>query len=209
MGIQERRTELRQALRDRILDASREIVGREGIAALSMRKIAEAIDYSPASLYLHFRSRADIARALRAEGHAQLLQAFLIHATIVDAAARLKAMGQAYVEFGLANPETYRLMLMETSGAAALADPGDADPGAAALAMMADAFVELRADGRLPAHAAPPECARALWANLHGIVALELTLYATPAVPQTSAETLAGLTLGAWFGHGAASSPDT
>jgi len=74
------------------------------------------------------RERADIARALRAEGHAQLLQAFLIHATIVDAAARLKAMGQAYVEFGLANPETYRLMFMETSGAAALADPGDADP---------------------------------------------------------------------------------
>lgn len=205
MGIQERRTEQRQAVRERILDASREIVGREGFAALSMRKIAEAIDYSPAALYLHFKSRADIAHALCAEGHAQLLAAFAPHATIVDAAARLKAMGRAYVEFGLEHRETYRLMFVEMSSAA------DAVDSVRALSLMTDAFVELRAAGRFGAHAPAAAYAEALWANLHGIVALTQSTHSTlsthstnsthAAPPQMPAETLAELSLDAWFGH--------
>jgi AcrR family transcriptional regulator len=218
MGIQERRTEQRQAVRERILDASRDIVGREGFAALSMRKIAEAIDYSPAALYLHFKSRADIAQALRAEGHAQLFAAFAPHSTIVDPAARLKAMGRAYVDFGLEHGETYRLMFMEPSSPA---DTPDFPNAAAALSLMTDAFVELRAAGRLPAHAPAAACAEALWANLHGIVALALarsaylqhlpvsshsTHAALPeALDAAAAETLAELSLDAWFGHDAES----
>lgn len=203
MGLQERRTEQRreqrQALRERILDVSREIVKREGFASLSMRKLAEAIDYSPAALYLHFRSRGDIARALRLEGHASLREAFLAHATIADPAARLNAMARAYVEFGLAEPETYRLMFMEPAGLTDSAANGAdqaAEPGAATLSLIADAYVELRAAERLPAHAAPRACAEGLWANLHGIVALKLN---GAALPETPAATLVELSLDAWF----------
>jgi len=64
---------LRQALRKRILDGAQRIVTRDGYAALSMRKIADAIGYSPASLYLYFENRDEIARALGHEGHEQLL----------------------------------------------------------------------------------------------------------------------------------------
>ncbi|MDR5750764.1 MULTISPECIES: TetR/AcrR family transcriptional regulator [unclassified Caballeronia] len=216
MGIQERRTEQRQAVRERILSASREIVGREGFAALSMRKIAEAIDYSPAALYLHFKSRAEIARALRSEGYAQLLTAFAPHASIVDAAERLKAMGRAYVEFGLGHCETYRLMFMEASGVDASAATVDA---AKTLSLVTDAFVELRAAGRLPAQAPAAACAEALWANLHGIVALAIvnsarssrvshaphpassTHSAQVPLPRSPAEALAELSLDAWFGR--------
>ncbi|MDR5764993.1 TetR/AcrR family transcriptional regulator [Caballeronia sp. LZ008] len=207
MGSQERRTEQRreqrEALRERILEVSREIVKREGFASLSMRKLAEAIDYSPAALYLHFKSRGDIARALRVEGHASLRDAFLAHTSIADPAARLNAMGRAYVEFGLAEPETYRLMFMEhTDSAQAVAEAqrkGDdhaTEQGAATLSLIADAFAELRAADRLPAHAAPLACAEGLWANLHGIVALKLT---GAALPETPATTLVELSLDAWF----------
>ncbi|SAK54459.1 TetR family transcriptional regulator [Caballeronia glebae] len=205
MGPQERRTEQRreqrEALRERILEVSREIVRREGFASLSMRKLAEAIDYSPAALYLHFKSRGDIARALRAEGHASLRAAFLAHTSIVDPAARLNAMGRAYVEFGLAEPETYRLMFMEhtdsaQAGADATGNGHAAEHGATTLSLIADAFVELRAANRLPAHAAPVACAEGLWANLHGIVALKLT---GAALPETPAATLVELSLDAWF----------
>jgi AcrR family transcriptional regulator len=190
MGIHERRTEQRQAVRERILHASRAIVEREGFAALSMRKIADAIAYSPAALYLHFESRADIARALRAEGHAQLRSIFQQHATIAEPAARLREMARAYVDFGLTHPETYRLMFMEPSG---LADP--AATLTPALALMADAFVELRAAGRPGSGAPPAEAAEALWANLHGIVALQLARGARQGTP---AETLVELSLDAW-----------
>lgn len=65
-----------------------------------MRKLAEAIDYSPAALalYLHFRSRGEIARASRMEGHARLRALFAAYMTIADPAARLNAMARAYVD---------------------------------------------------------------------------------------------------------------
>ncbi len=113
MGIAERKNRQKQALRERILDAARRIVMREGFAALSMRKIADAIEYSPATLYLHFASRDEIAQALCAEGYAQLLATFVPLAQIADPAERLKALGRAYVAFGVAHPETYRLIFME------------------------------------------------------------------------------------------------
>src|SRR5258708_38249037 len=59
--------------RSHILDAARSIVVRQGFDALSMRKIAEEVGYSPASLYLHFSGRDAIAHALCSEAHAQLL----------------------------------------------------------------------------------------------------------------------------------------
>ncbi|BBU27404.1 TetR family transcriptional regulator [Burkholderia sp. THE68] len=200
----EQRREQRQALRERILEVSREIVKREGFASLSMRKLAEAIDYSPAALYLHFRSRGEIARALRTEGHARLREAFLAHTTIVDPAARLNAMARAYVEFGLAEPETYRLMFMMFMEPAGFADAGTdatasgqaAQSGAAALSLIADAYVELRAADRLPPRAAPLACAEGLWANLHGIVALKLN---GASLPETPVATLVELSLDAWF----------
>ncbi|KXU91096.1 TetR family transcriptional regulator [Paraburkholderia monticola] len=218
MGIAERKHRQKQALRERILDAARRIVVREGFDALSMRKIADAIEYSPATLYLHFASRDDIARALCAEGYAQLLATFVPLVQIADPAERLKALGRAYVAFGVEHPETYRLIFMEDpsyTGAAlggdATANPqtGDSsqapgqtgdDPGDAALHIMIDALDELRAAGRLSASVAsvePAVWAEALWANLHGIVALNLTC---PVFPSAPLDTLVGLTLDAWLG---------
>ncbi|SAK67618.1 TetR family transcriptional regulator [Caballeronia hypogeia] len=192
------RREQREALRERILEVSRQIVKRDGFASLSMRKLADAIDYSPAALYLHFRSRGEIAQALRMEGHARLHEAFLAQASIAEPAARLNAMARAYVEFGLAEPETYRLMFMEPAeppdAAANAIDPA-AHGRAPTLSLIADAFVELRAADRLPPHVAPGACAEGLWANLHGIVALALN---GAPLPQTPVATLVELSLDAW-----------
>ncbi|MFB9123433.1 TetR/AcrR family transcriptional regulator [Paraburkholderia dipogonis] len=237
MGIAERKNRQKQALRERILDAARRIVMREGFAALSMRKIADAIEYSPATLYLHFASRDEIAQALCAEGYAHLLETFVPLAGIADPAERLKALGRAYVAFGVAHPETYRLIFMEdpsytdaalsgavkgkaadpaNAGAASRAaatreDPDattadeassetaatEADPGEAALHLMISALDELKAAGRLPASMDVAVWAEAFWANLHGIVALNLTC---PVFPTAPLDTVVGVALDAWLG---------
>ncbi|CAE6874920.1 hypothetical protein R69927_03756 [Paraburkholderia domus] len=158
MGIVERKSRQKQALRERILDAARRIVMREGFAALSMRKIAEAIEYSPATLYLHFASRDEIAQALCAEGYAQLLETFVPLAQIADPTERLKALGRAYVAFGVAHPETYRLIFMEDpsytgaalGGAAAASGKSAAavaDAGAGAVEEAVEEAVEIAAAG--------------------------------------------------------------
>jgi AcrR family transcriptional regulator len=252
MGITERKTRQKQALRERILDAARRIVIREGFAALSMRKIADAIEYSPATLYLHFESRDEIARALCAEGYEQLLASFEPLAQIADPAERLKGLARAYVAFGVAHPQTYRLIFMEdpTYMSAALGSGGHADKhsgkrsdsggagaaekraggkrdeaasphgqpaaeaganeggqlinpaagdesGDAAMRLMVDSLEELRAAGRLPASADGAVWAQALWATLHGIVALNLTC---PVFPIAPLDTVVDAALQAWFG---------
>ena len=160
MGIVDRKKRQKQALRERILDAARRIVMREGFAALSMRKIADAIEYSPATLYLHFASRDEIAHALCAEGYAQLLETFVPLAQIADPAERLKALGRAYVAFGVAHPETYRLIFMEDPSytGAALGGVAAASRAGASAAALADAgaldeVVEITAAGATTAGA--------------------------------------------------------
>ncbi|WP_042299025.1 TetR/AcrR family transcriptional regulator [Paraburkholderia kururiensis] len=199
MGIAERKTREKQALRERVLDAARRIVMRDGFAALSMRKIADAIEYSPATLYLYFKNRDEIAHALCAEGYAQLLETFAPLAAIEDPRERLHALGRAYVAFGLAHPQTYRLIFMEDPSytSATLAGNRSDDSGDAAFQMMIDAFDALRDAGRLPLPStASAVWAEALWSTLHGIVALQLTC---SAFPHAAPELLVDVALGAWF----------
>ncbi|CAB3758134.1 TetR/AcrR family transcriptional regulator [Paraburkholderia solisilvae] len=201
MGIAERKNREKQVLRERILDASRRIVMREGLAALSMRKIADAIEYSPATLYLHFESRDEIARVLCTEGYAQLLETLQPHLSVADPADRLKAIWRAYVSFGITHQETYRLIFMEdpTYIGAAFASAREAgdDTGEAAFRLVVDALDELKAQGRLPASVDSVAWTEALWATMHGIVALRLTC---PVFPRVPLDNVVDATFDAWFG---------
>src|SRR6266849_11059661 len=68
MGTKERRERDREAVRRAILDAARELFVSEGYGNVSIRKIAERIEYSPAALYGYFPSKDDIFFALAEEG---------------------------------------------------------------------------------------------------------------------------------------------
>jgi AcrR family transcriptional regulator len=68
MGIKERQERDREAVRRSILDAARELFVSEGYRNVSIRKIAEKIEYSPANIYGYFPSKDDIFYALAEEG---------------------------------------------------------------------------------------------------------------------------------------------
>src|SRR5438034_2163221 len=68
MGIKERQERDRETVRRAILDAARELFVTEGYANVSIRKIAERIEYSPAAIYGYFPSKDDIFFALAEEG---------------------------------------------------------------------------------------------------------------------------------------------
>ncbi|MEX0893041.1 MAG: helix-turn-helix domain-containing protein, partial [Gemmatimonadota bacterium] len=57
MGIAERREREREQVRTLIVEAARDILSAEGLEALSMRAIAERIEYSPATIYLYFKDK--------------------------------------------------------------------------------------------------------------------------------------------------------
>ena len=161
-------------LRIQILDAARAIVVREGFDAVSMRKIAGALDYSPASLYLHFASRDAIACALCVEGHAQLLESLHAHDGVAEPVERLKAMAHAYVTFGQTHPQVYRLIFMQNPAYTDAAVKDTALAGETVLSMLTQTLALIHS---------PPIQAETLWAALHGIVSLSLMAQAVFTVP--------------------------
>jgi AcrR family transcriptional regulator len=112
MGVKERRQREKSETRDKILDAARELFITEGYDGVSMRKVAEKIEYSPTTIYLHFADKEDLFHELVHEDFAQLAQVFQSAAMPQDPLERLKHIGRTYVDFGVRYPNHYKLMFM-------------------------------------------------------------------------------------------------
>jgi AcrR family transcriptional regulator len=188
MPVTDRRARRRLALRETIVEAARDIVRDEGLRALTMRRIAEAIDYAPASLYAHFASREALLAELCREGGAALHAALERAAVDVDPRRRLEALGAAYVAFALEHPDTYRLMFMEdTALTKGVFESLESDDAARTLGLIVATLAELRANGTLGPAADPMRLADLLWTVVHGIASLRL---ACPSMPGTDDATL-------------------
>ncbi|HKP87505.1 MAG TPA: TetR/AcrR family transcriptional regulator [Blastocatellia bacterium] len=110
MGPKQRREREKETLRQEILDAARELFVKEGYENVSMRRIAEKIEYSPTTIYLYFEDKASLLFAICDETFAKLAKRM---ETIVkgqdDPVEALKRGCRAYVEFGLKYPNHYRV----------------------------------------------------------------------------------------------------
>ena len=112
MGIKERQERDREAVRRGILDAARELFVAEGYMNVSIRKIAERIEYSPAAVYGYFESKDDIFFALAEEGF-QLLGTAPDAAEAVDPLERLRRGFWRLYEFSKEHPEYFALMFID------------------------------------------------------------------------------------------------
>jgi AcrR family transcriptional regulator len=112
LGLKERQEREREAVGRSILDAARDLFVAEGYHNVSIRKIAERIEYSPAAIYSYFPSKDDIFFALAEEG-------FHILFTPVAAPAEgdvLTALRGAFwrvYEFSKSHPEYFALMFVD------------------------------------------------------------------------------------------------
>jgi AcrR family transcriptional regulator len=116
LGVKERQERDREAVSRAILDAARELFVTHGYHEVSIRKIAERIEYSPAAIYGYFPSKDDIFFALAEEGFRLL---FSYGATPPDVPAEpldaLRGMFWRYYEFSKEHPEYFALMFLDRS----------------------------------------------------------------------------------------------
>ncbi len=112
MGPKERRVREREEIRGKILDAARDLFVAEGYDAVTMRRIADRIEYSPTAIYFHFRDKEALLKELCQSDFLSLAQQFVAMQDIADPIEKMKATGRAYLKFGLDNPNHYRLMFM-------------------------------------------------------------------------------------------------
>lgn len=117
MGSKQRREREKEELRQEILDAARELFINEGYENVSMRRVAEKIEYSPTTIYLYFEDKAALLFAICEETFAKLAKKMeAITKEYEDPIKSLKEGCRAYVEFGLKNPNHYRVTFMLHSG---------------------------------------------------------------------------------------------
>lgn len=111
MGIAERKIRQKEEVRCSILRAAWQLVEQEGWQALSIRKIAEAIEYSVPVIYDHFQNKEAILLEFTKRGF-QLLNDQLLAAkeTHKKPHKQLEAMAYTYWQFAFAHKEYYQLM---------------------------------------------------------------------------------------------------
>ena len=110
MGVKERRAREKEQLRRRILSAARELFVTEGYESVSMRKVADIIEYSPTTIYLYYKDKADLLDSVCKETLLNLLNTLdLLRKDKSDPVETLRRSGKAYVEFGLKYPQDYKL----------------------------------------------------------------------------------------------------
>jgi AcrR family transcriptional regulator len=119
MGIKERQERDREAVRRAILDAARELFVSEGFQNVSIRKIAERIEYSPAAIYGYFPSKDDIFFALAEEGFRILGDPAALRTDPQLQAAppleRVRAIFHRMYEFSCEQPQYFALMFVDRS----------------------------------------------------------------------------------------------
>ncbi len=177
MGIKERQERDREAVRRAILDAARELFVTEGFQHVSIRKIAEKIEYSPAAIYSYFPSKDDIFFALAEEGFRLLgspadAAEALKHAPPLE---RLRAIFWGLYEFSGRHPQYFALMFMERSVPRISREYERFAFMRTRKQEIIDVVEACIASGDLPAGTTPSVALRVLTAGLLGIITLRLS----------------------------------
>ncbi|MEJ7644162.1 MAG: TetR/AcrR family transcriptional regulator [Chryseolinea sp.] len=175
MTIANRKERQREELKGKILTAARVLFIERGYEETSIRTIAEKIEYSPTTIYLHFKDKDDIFYALHTEGFILLNQYFRALQSVADPFERLKAISKSYIRFALENPEYYDLMFISRSPMNALADENRAkwEEGVKAFGALSTTVAECLANGYFKGMD-PEVLTFTCWSMVHGVCALEI-----------------------------------
>jgi AcrR family transcriptional regulator len=198
MGTRERRDRQRDELRSKILDAARTLFVEQGYEAASMRKIADAIEYSPTAIYAYFKDKAELMQQLCQHDFQSLAHVFHDLAQIADPIERIRETGKTYIKFAAENPHHYRFMFMtphaEIQGECEIQqayerDPNKDNPNENSYLFLLLACEQAIKEGRLRPELTDPQLvAQTFWAAVHGVASIEVTFKNDPWMQMASLE---------------------
>jgi len=175
VGITERKEKQKLEIRKKILEASMKLFTTEGFEKVSIRKIADIIEYSPTTIYLYFKDKNEILFELCEEGFIMFekLNSNLIK--INNPLNRLHKMGENYIGFGLQYPEYYDLMFIQNAPMDRLAQMNDGRwvHGDRALDLLRSIVKECMTQ-KIIKKGDPDSVTMAVWGMVHGLVSLTI-----------------------------------
>jgi AcrR family transcriptional regulator len=178
MGVKERREREKSETRDKILDAARELFVTEGYEGVSMRRVAEKIEYSPTAIYVHFADKNELFHELCRQDFLHLQQVLASAEMPSDPIERLRQIGRNYIEFGLRFPHHYIFMFMTPHPPH---EPDEEDreiignPEVDAYALLKEAVQAAIDAGYFREETHEAELvSQSLWAGVHGVISLDI-----------------------------------
>lgn len=191
MSVKQRRQREKEDLRQLILDTAREMFAEEGYASVSMRKIADEIEYSPTTIYLYFRDKNDLLRQICEETFAQLgAKLNSIGKKHGKTLEGLRAGLRAYIEFGVKHPKHYEVTFMLPLAAAADLDEMEyqfaGSLGQRAFDYLRSGVADCMENGEIE-KGNIDLVSQTLWAGIHGVTSL---LIGHPGFPFVNKKTL-------------------
>jgi AcrR family transcriptional regulator len=176
MGIAERKEKQKLEIRKAILDASMKLFVEQGYENVSIRKIADLIEYSPTTVYLYFKDKNEILFNLHEMGFQKMAEYTADLWSIKNPLVRLHKMGEYYIQFGLENPAFYDLMFILKAPMEAL-QCMDANcewkSGDQALGRLKETLQECM-DKNLIIKGDVDAIAMTIWSMVHGLVSLAI-----------------------------------
>jgi AcrR family transcriptional regulator len=171
MGIAERRAGDKQKMRGRILETAMKLFLKEGYERVTIRAIAQAIEYSPATIYLYFKDRNEILYALQTIGFEKLNEKQQEILSVKDPWKRLRRHGKIYIEFALNNAEYYDLMFIMRGPVKKMKEKKKWEAGMRSYDILRQNVKSCMDAGYL-AKADPEVATFAFWSLTHGIASL-------------------------------------
>lgn len=180
MGVKERQEREREAVARAILDAARELFVVEGYQNVSIRKIAEKIEYSPAAIYGYFASKDDIFLALAEEGF-RILFTPAAKAAAADPLDEIRMGFWRLYEFSKDHPEYFALMFLDRSVPRISQDWQRFGFVREMRLRFSEQIQRVIDAGLFPAGTNPDAVFRILMAAIHGVAVLRLCERLSPA----------------------------
>ena len=174
MGIKERHDRQKAATTRGILDAARELFVAEGYQNVSIRKIADRIEYSPAAIYSYFPSKDDIFLALAEEGFKILFSEGTPGSSPRERVDAIRGGFWRVYEFSKQHPEYFALMFLDRSVPRITRDWQRFGFVRDMKGRMASLIQEAIDAGDFPSGTHPDAVFRLLTAAIHGVAVMRL-----------------------------------
>jgi AcrR family transcriptional regulator len=171
MGIPERRAKQKADMKQAVLNAALSLFIEEGYESVSIRKIAERIEYSPSTIYLYFKDKDEILFELHNHGFEALYKHQLEVQSIADPMERMMAHGRAYLKFAIEHQEYYDIMFIVRSPAKFIEKYKHWDCGDRAFELLIKNVKQCIDVGYFKGQN-PEAVAFLLWSVVHGIASL-------------------------------------
>jgi AcrR family transcriptional regulator len=173
MSIAARKERQKEEMKALVLQTAMKLFLEEGFGNVSLRRIAEKIEYSPSTIYLYFKDKDEILYALHTEGFNELYRRQQAIPLTKDPLERIRKHGEVYLKFALENHEYYNLMFIMRSPAKKFENGEVWNVGLRSYEFFRK-DVNTAIDAGVFKPADPDVAAFALWSLVHGIVALIL-----------------------------------